>query len=225
MVAQTSGTGPGVASVSWNGSGAVPGICDLSISPGVTAGGGGVSPTDCYIGVSYAVGGDMLIMGTVNDEPDWSRCDVINEMIYVANACLERQVKPTLLLDPAWTSFWRRVPFTNGRHWVRGLDYWLGNLHSFRNLFLATHGVTVRCADGVQRTRFEFSGGTKGVWAYYTNGWGPRNVGTPAFTDFGTGNYPWNIVEVNACFSAGNFGVSVRQGKLGSFTGLKVAGL
>ncbi len=46
----------------------------------------------------------------------------------------------------------------------------------------------------------------------YTNNWGPLPGGAPAFTDYGTGLYPWNIVEINACWSAGNaFPVSYDQ--------------
>ncbi len=214
-VAQSSGTGPGTASISWSGAGATPGVYDLSISPGVVSSSGAVSPTDCYIGVSYATGGDMLIMGVVEGEPGWSRADVVNEMTYVNAACTERQVRATILPDPHWASYWYR----GHPPWIRGLDYWLGTLHRYRNMFLATHGERrspQQSADGVDRVQFKFAGG---VWAFYTNNWTNPPGTVHAFTDYGTGNYPWNIVEINACYSAGFwlYGSSERQDIITAF--------
>ncbi len=40
-----------------------------------------------------------------------------------------------------------------------------------------------------------------------------------AFTDYGTGNYPWNIVEINACYSGGFwlYGSNERQNIIKAF--------
>ncbi len=219
VVAQSSGTGPGTASISWTGSGATPGIYDLSISPGVVSSGGGVSPTDCYVGVSYAIGSDMLIMGFADSQDAaLDRNNRISEMGYVADACLERAVKYTMILDPQWytktypNGWIRPDPITGTIH--RGMDYWLGGrliegcpvqTTHFRDLFLNTHGSIDPCLDGAYRTCLAFA---DGCGVYYSNKWEGYPARDPAFTDYtdpyGLGAYPWNIVEINACWSAGN---------------------
>ncbi len=126
VVAQSSGTGPGTATITWSDSAAAPGIYDLSISPGVVSSGGAVSPTDTYIGVSYAIGAYMLICGVVNGADEWDQEDAVEEMTDVIEACNERSVPCTVLLDPFWVT---RIPNPNSNsndHAKRGLDYWLG---------------------------------------------------------------------------------------------------
>ncbi len=112
VVAQSSGTGPGTASITWSDSAAAPGIYDLSISPGVVTSGGAVSPTDCYVGVSYAIGAYMLICGVVNGADEWDQEDAVEEMTDVIEACNERSVPCTVLLDPFWVT---RIPNPNSK--------------------------------------------------------------------------------------------------------------
>ncbi len=109
VVAQSSGTGPGTASITWSDSAAAAGIYDLSISPGVVSSGGAVSPTDTYIAVSYAIGSETLIMGTIASEDTADMIgDAIREMSDVAHACAQQYVKCTNYSRPLLGNIHRR---------------------------------------------------------------------------------------------------------------------
>lgn len=210
LVYSSSGTGPGPVQASWDGKvngNFAPGIYAITLSSQPT---GQSVPTERqYLATISRASTSTLICGKFQGEDDWSREASIQEMYAVADGCEAQGVTYTLLADPLWV-------FDDDPHYPYGTDpnqgsrlrlgfkAWINK--GYHNFFYSTHGKS-EYTKGKWRSSILFDSTGGQVFVYGTDyDWTPtqRQI-ISAFSDLDIWSDQFRIVQINACWSAGNY--------------------
>lgn len=213
--------GPCVASIEWDGkidNAYVESLFEVTLEPeqvlpaetvNAPAQGADIEKkTMTYLSVSR-IHTKALICGIFRDEEDWSAQTSKNEMIAVKKACIARGVTFTTIKDPIWHS----GKDTKGdKTYRKGLEWYLSQ--GYRYFFISSHGIMKDFGATISIPAISLADGEEVVGNnYFLASWmRPTN---PAISDCRILLGQYQIVEINACYSAGtitNHDDSLAQG-------------